>query len=78
MLLQNKSDCRACNLQNQIVLCGDRASGISVDKSIGNRIKKAQTRVPIVTQQVKYLTSIHEDPGSIPSLAQWVRDPVLP
>ena len=34
--------------------------------------------VPIVAQLVKNPTSIHEDVGSNPGPAQWVKDLVLP
>ena len=39
--------------------------------------KYGTQRVPIVAQLVKNSTGIHEDMGSIPGLAQQVRDPVL-
>ena len=34
--------------------------------------------VPIVAQRVKNPSSLHEEVGSLPGLAQWVKDPALP
>ena len=42
------------------------------------QIEMCHIRVPIVTQWLENLSSVHEDEGSIPGLAQWVKDPALP
>ena len=40
--------------------------------------KQAILEIPVMAQQVKNLTSIHEDKGLIPSLTQWVKHSALP
>ena len=40
--------------------------------------KKVFIGVTFVAQQVMNPTSNHEDVGSVPGLARWVKDPTLP
>ena len=49
-----------------------------VRSSFGPKSEYPMKGVPIAAQLVKNLTRIQEDAGSIPCLAQWVKDPVLP
>ena len=45
---------------------------------MGKEVKIVFTGVPVVAQRLTNPTSIHEGAGSIPGLAQWVKDPVWP
>ena len=47
----------------------------SLDKDGHQKVKV--TGVPFVAQQIMNPARIHEDVGSIPSLAQWVKDLAL-
>ena len=47
------------------------------DKKVVSSLVRRDTGVPTVAEQVKNGTSILEDLGSIPGLAQWVKDLAL-
>ena len=61
---------------------GARKSGHSHAKSgtepLSYTTQSINWGIPVVAQQVRNPTSIHEDLGLTPGLDQWVKDPALP
>ena len=53
------------------------AGRVGKGKLLG-RWQDIRAGVPIVALQLMNPTGIHEDVGSIPGLAQWIKDPALP
>ena len=54
-------------------LLAEEDSSGRANKGIKRCFNITRARVPIVSEQLTNLTSIYEDKGSIPSLAQWLR-----
>ena len=70
----------ACQVTDEELMLIGICHSLVGESDVGENslLKCNRLGIAVVAQGLMNLTSIHENAGSIPGLARWVRDPALP